>query len=122
MLTKLLLDMAPIWAPVVAGMLGALVVHAGSWLIKKLLANKKLYPLAEAVEAGEEIIQAGLNAAGASPNKDAPKAALAALETSLDANKAKLADSATAEIQALVGTPATTAVTDGGASVNLPQI
>jgi len=119
---KLILETAPVWAPVVAGMLGALVVHLGAWLIQKLLANKKLYPLAEAVEVGEEVLQAGLTAAGQSPNQGAPKAVLGALEASLEANKAKLADSAKAEITVLTSPPAQlTVIAPGGGVVNLPE-
>jgi hypothetical protein len=122
MLSKVLIETAGAWAPIVAGMLGALVVHGGSWVIKKLRANAKTAPLAGAAEVAEDTLVAAIKAIGASPNKNAAQAALRAAEAALSASQAQLAEAAKAEVDVLTSSSVPYVLAPGGGVVNMPAV
>jgi hypothetical protein len=121
---KTLENLLPLIVPFAVGLLTREVAVLGSWAIKKLRSNPKTAPLAAVVEVGEEVVDAGLEGAEAGLSKgDAKGAAQAALTSAgakLNQDKATLVLAAGGELGALAGTAQKTAVTDGGASVNLP--
>ncbi len=93
------------------------VAALGTWLIVLVRKNKKTAPLAAGIMVAEDAINAGVKAL-----PEGPGAALKAAEAQVVAEKLTLVAAAHAEIDALAGVESpTTAVTDGGATVNLPE-
>ena len=123
-LTKLLAEMTPYLAPMVAALVIKELAVGANWLRKKLQASRKTALLAAGVDAAEDALDAGLTAAGANAGKGvkpAAEAALAAGKGAVIADKGVLVDAAKAELDVLTSPPApTTATTPGGAVVNLP--
>ena len=98
-------------------LLPGLLAAGAAWAIARLRKNAKTAPLAEGVEVAEEALDEAVKALPGGPG-----AALKAAEGVIVKDKASLVAAAEAELIALAGVEApTTAVTDGGATVNLPK-
>jgi len=94
-----------------------IIAMAAAWTIGKLRSNANTAPLAGAIPVAEEAIDAAVKAL-----PGGPKAALSAAEGVVVKDKDQLVAAAKAEIDVLTNTPETSAVTDGGSTVNLPKI
>lgn len=110
--------------PFAAGLIGREVINLGSKLITFLAKSPKTAALEPVVRVLEDATKAAINAAEDSYSKGPATCALAALkaaEAVVVAEQQNLLDAAEAEAAGLLGTPKTTAVAPGGASVNMPK-
>jgi hypothetical protein len=116
----------PLALPFLVGLLTREIAVAGSKLIVYLRKSPKTAPLAEAVSAAEDVLDASVQAAATTYQQGGRgflKAVEGAAVGALVKDRADLIVAAGAEIAALSGQgTGGVAVTDSGLSVNLPKI
>lgn len=123
-LPALLNQSAPLWLPLVVGILTREIFQLGAWVIGKLSSNLKTAPLAQAVPVLEDVFTAGLKVAAANYQKGSAEATLAALEAAKQTvlgQQGQLFKAGKDELVALTTKVATPVSAPGGATVTLPS-